>query len=320
MLFRSGGPLADLELAPLNPDLGAYFGTSDGVLVIDAPEKKPCTHTHLPFLYDIPLSCCVSADLDNLMFAGRNHSATHVAFGSTRVMATCAVMGQGVGTAAAFAVNRKIAPAKLSSDAHAMRSIQQRLLRDDAFLIGLSNDDPNDLARAATVTASSQQPDGPATSVTHGPTRRVDGPRAVSPERAPAGSHRWMSDPGAGLPAWIELRWPAAQRIGSVQLIFDTGLHRALTLTFSDATRKNIVWGKGQTETVKDYTIAAQDAQGHWNDLLTVTDNHQRCRVHAFETKPVAQALRLRVMATHGLDHARVCEIRVYAPDAPTFF
>lgn len=35
-----GGPLADLELAPMNPDLGAYFGTSDGVLVIDAPEKN----------------------------------------------------------------------------------------------------------------------------------------------------------------------------------------------------------------------------------------------------------------------------------------
>jgi hypothetical protein len=33
-----GGPLADLELAPLNPDLGQYFGTSDGVLVIHAPK------------------------------------------------------------------------------------------------------------------------------------------------------------------------------------------------------------------------------------------------------------------------------------------
>jgi membrane-associated protease RseP (regulator of RpoE activity) len=32
-----GGPLAELELAPLNPDLGQYFGTNDGVLVIHAP-------------------------------------------------------------------------------------------------------------------------------------------------------------------------------------------------------------------------------------------------------------------------------------------
>jgi S1-C subfamily serine protease len=33
-----GGPLADLELAPLNPDLGQYFGTNEGVLVIRAPK------------------------------------------------------------------------------------------------------------------------------------------------------------------------------------------------------------------------------------------------------------------------------------------
>ena len=35
--FMAGSPLADLELAPLNPDLGQYFGTTDGVLVIRAP-------------------------------------------------------------------------------------------------------------------------------------------------------------------------------------------------------------------------------------------------------------------------------------------
>lgn len=32
-------PLGDLELAPLNEKLGAYFGTTEGVLVIDVPEK-----------------------------------------------------------------------------------------------------------------------------------------------------------------------------------------------------------------------------------------------------------------------------------------
>lgn len=34
-----GGPLANLELAPINEKLGSYFGTSEGVLVIDVPEK-----------------------------------------------------------------------------------------------------------------------------------------------------------------------------------------------------------------------------------------------------------------------------------------
>lgn len=40
MTWAFGGPFADLELAPLNPDLGSYFGTSEGVLVIDAPAKN----------------------------------------------------------------------------------------------------------------------------------------------------------------------------------------------------------------------------------------------------------------------------------------
>jgi S1-C subfamily serine protease len=36
--FLASSPLGDLELAPLNPDLGAYFGTTEGVLVIRAPK------------------------------------------------------------------------------------------------------------------------------------------------------------------------------------------------------------------------------------------------------------------------------------------
>jgi membrane-associated protease RseP (regulator of RpoE activity) len=36
--FLAGSPLGDLELAPLNPELGQYFGTTEGVLVIRAPK------------------------------------------------------------------------------------------------------------------------------------------------------------------------------------------------------------------------------------------------------------------------------------------
>ncbi|MEO7986302.1 MAG: PDZ domain-containing protein [Gemmatimonadales bacterium] len=38
--FLAAGPLGDLELAPLNPDLGQYFGVGDGVLVISAPKDS----------------------------------------------------------------------------------------------------------------------------------------------------------------------------------------------------------------------------------------------------------------------------------------
>jgi S1-C subfamily serine protease len=38
--FLGGGPLGDLELAPLNSDLGQYFGTEEGVLVISVPKDS----------------------------------------------------------------------------------------------------------------------------------------------------------------------------------------------------------------------------------------------------------------------------------------
>jgi S1-C subfamily serine protease len=38
--FFSGSPLGRLELAPLNPDLGRYFGTEEGVLVVSAPRDS----------------------------------------------------------------------------------------------------------------------------------------------------------------------------------------------------------------------------------------------------------------------------------------
>lgn len=39
-MFLLRGSLFDLELAPMNSDLGSYFGTSEGVLVISAPANS----------------------------------------------------------------------------------------------------------------------------------------------------------------------------------------------------------------------------------------------------------------------------------------
>lgn len=38
--YAFGGPLMHLELAPLNAELGQYFGTTEGVLVIDVPKES----------------------------------------------------------------------------------------------------------------------------------------------------------------------------------------------------------------------------------------------------------------------------------------
>src|SRR5690606_37191690 len=70
---------------------------------IDDREAAPCVQTQVPHLYEIPLRACISRNIQNLMFAGRNLSATHVAFASTRAMATCAIGGEAVGVASAYA-------------------------------------------------------------------------------------------------------------------------------------------------------------------------------------------------------------------------
>ena len=38
--FNVAGVIANLQLAPMNEKLGAYFGTTRGVLVISAPEEQ----------------------------------------------------------------------------------------------------------------------------------------------------------------------------------------------------------------------------------------------------------------------------------------
>ena len=285
---------------------------------IDAADQTPCTNTPAPFLYDIPLRACVSRELGNLMFAGRNISATHVAFASTRVMATCAAMGQGVGTAAAYAVAQGRRPGELGGDRAAMRAIQQRLLRDDAYLVGLCNDDSRDLARSAAVSTAGAGGDDSAANVISGQTRSVHGEGGAPPGRALPGTHRWISLPLQDGPAELRLEWPRPVPVAWVQLVFDTGMHRVLTLSHSDEyTEGQMCWGRPQPETVRDYRLRMQTADGSWREIADVTGNYRRVNRHRPAEPAGARALALEVSAANGTDRARVCEVRVYGDDHP---
>ena len=85
--------------------------------------------------YGIPLRSLYSKNVANLMFAGRNISASHIAFATVRVMATCGVMGQAVGTAAALMSKYKMSARQLADEK--IGELQDILMEDDCFLPGL---------------------------------------------------------------------------------------------------------------------------------------------------------------------------------------
>lgn len=79
--------------------------------------------------YTIPYRCLYSRNISNLFMAGRNISTTHVAFGSTRVMRTCGMMGEVVGVAAGIAKKYNTSP----------RGVYQHHLQE---LVGFLKDEP----------------------------------------------------------------------------------------------------------------------------------------------------------------------------------
>lgn len=85
--------------------------------------------------YGIPLRSLYSKNIANLMFAGRNISASHIAFASVRVMGTCGIMGQAVGTAAALMAKYGLSARQLCAEKIA--ELQEILMEDDCFLPGL---------------------------------------------------------------------------------------------------------------------------------------------------------------------------------------
>ena len=270
----------------------------------DRPDLPPNTVIRPPEVYDIPLRALYSRKIPNLMMAGRNISATHAAFTSTRVMATCAVIGQAVGAAAAMCAERGITPRQLAADPKLVGTLQQTLLRDDQTIKHVRSDDRGDLARRARVTASAEIAPAVAALVIDGSNRDVPGK-----DGRPIEFHHWAA-PADGSP-WIELAWDKPERISRVQLTFDTGFQRELTLTASDSHTRGTI-REAQPETVRDYTVAYRKSSG--GDLLplvSVERNHQRVNRHRFE--PVeAQVIRLQVTATNGDPLARIVEIRCY--------
>lgn len=132
-----------------------------------------CNQWHGRGVYPIPYRCLYSRNVPNLFLAGRIISVSHVAFGSTRVMGTCAHGGQAVALAAAHCLAKGLQPRDLLAPEH-MTALQTALLRTGQFIPDRPRVDPDDIAQRATLTTSSEwtlsalPADGPAHPLSYG--------------------------------------------------------------------------------------------------------------------------------------------------------
>ncbi|CAF3570240.1 unnamed protein product [Fusarium graminearum] len=118
---------------------------ADGVF----SEVDGCTQWHSKGVYQIPFSSMVCSEIPNLMYGGRIISASHVAFASTRVMATCGANANALGIAASLCKKNTIDPVQLLQKAE-MKNFQLELMRFGQFIPGYKLDDEKDLIRSAT--------------------------------------------------------------------------------------------------------------------------------------------------------------------------
>ena len=115
--------------------------------------ERGSRHWHPDGNYHIPLRCLYSRDVANLWMAGRDISASHVAFGSTRVMATCAILGEAAGIGAALSQQLDVSPRELATEN--LPQLRRALVRADASTLGIPDEDPANLALTAHASASS---------------------------------------------------------------------------------------------------------------------------------------------------------------------
>lgn len=147
----------DIVEQRVHPDAVSFGGWAIDLHPVDGvfSPHAGCTQWHSKGTYQIPWRSMYSRNIPNLMLAGRLISASHVAFASTRVMATCAHGGQAVGMAAALCLKHGVNPRDLLQP-ELMRELQNALLRGGQVIPGIALEEATDLARGAQLSATSE--------------------------------------------------------------------------------------------------------------------------------------------------------------------
>lgn len=259
-------------------------------------DKRPSRIFNFEGSYTIPYRCFYSKDVENLMMAGRNISTSKMAFGSTRVMGTCAVGGQAAGMAAAMAVAKGLKPKEMLNH---IGELQQALLKQDCYIPGFSNQDPADVALTAKASASSSLNGCEAKNVISGVTRRVG-----------KDENCWESAPLNGEEAWLRLDLEEEKALHQIRLTFDPNLSREIMPSITATVRNR--QGEGMPrELVKNYKVVLQKG-GTSVFEKEVRNNYQRVNIIDLPEETLADSAVVYVKDTHGHPGARIFEIRLY--------
>ncbi|MGE9291718.1 MAG: FAD-dependent oxidoreductase [Puniceicoccales bacterium] len=245
----------DIESQGKFPDTIAYGGwTMDDhpTAAFDHPGEDT-THYAAPSPYGIPFGVLYSINIRNLMFAGRNISATHLGMSSTRVMGTCSLLGQAAGTAAAMALRYNIDPADVSSH---IDELQNRLMEADQWLPGRTKAMPQQTATSDL--AGDLVSGGELESLRDGQDRRL-----------PDGTHSVSIQDGGHL----EFRWESAVPLEQLRLVVQSNL--------SDPKKQPCSYGQKTriTEMPKEMprNFSVQIPYGDsWKTIAQVKDNYRR--------------------------------------------
>ena len=257
----------------------------------DGPGTK---YTDCPSPFGIPYRSLYSRNVPNLLFAGRDISCTHVAMSATRVMATCGLCGQAVGTAAAIAAREHADPRDVSKGP-LLAELQRTLLEDDCMLPGLRREVRGPCAAAKLASTAGD-----------GVERLRDGMDRDWDD----GEHGWRAPLGSA----AEYRFAEEVELHEARIVFDSHLdrrekgrppgcgdlcsqgrfHRAL------ADRPRAV----PATLVRAFRIDRLDADGAWKPEAEVTDNHQRLVRVPLNCR--ARGLRLVPLSTWGAPDAHV--------------
>ena len=248
---------------------------------------EPTIFHPAPSPFGLPYRALYSKTIENLLFAGRNISLTHAAMSATRVMATCAILGQAMGTAAALAVRHGLSPRGVYQQR--IRDLQQALMDDDCYLPWHVRD-VSALTAQARLSASEGNPE---------PLRNgID--RPVGNEE-----NAWTT----GLGGQVEFAFDRRVEINGLRLVFDSDLNRERRMGMTALYHRDRPPLALPGALVKEFAVSVREGDGPWREVLRETNNRRRLVTCAFRAQ--ASALRLTPLKSWGSERVRIFSVDV---------